>query len=114
LQVGEKLEANSLAVWKQWLLHNHAHRREIWFVFFKKSTGKQKVAYDTAVDEALCFGWIDGQMKSLDSERYALRFSPRKSRGKWSETNRASVRRLVQEGRMTEAGLAVLPADISL
>jgi uncharacterized protein YdeI (YjbR/CyaY-like superfamily) len=114
LQIGETLAVNSPEEWREWLVRNHSHSREIWLVFFKRSSGKQTVAYDVAVEEALCFGWIDGQLKSIDAERYALRFSPRRPRGNWSETNRTIVRRLAREGRMTEAGIAALPPDMSL
>jgi uncharacterized protein YdeI (YjbR/CyaY-like superfamily) len=86
-------------------------KREIWLVSYRKSTGKPSLRYVDAVEEALCFGWIDGLEKTIDSERYALRFSPRRPKSNWTETNKERARRLIAEGRMTEAGFASLPED---
>ena len=85
----------------------------LWLVIYKKHTGTPCVSYDEAVEEALCFGWIDGQIKRLDDNRYAQRFSPRKPGSNWSESNKVRVRRLIAEGQMTPAGLATvtLPLD---
>jgi uncharacterized protein YdeI (YjbR/CyaY-like superfamily) len=69
------------------------------------------MAYGPAVEEAICFGWIDSRMHGVDAESYAVRFSPRRPGGNWTAGNRALARRLFQEGRMTEAGIAALPAD---
>ncbi len=79
-------------------------------IIYKKASGKQTVPYEQLVEVALCYGWIDGMMKGLDAEKYAQRFSPRRKRSSWTEANRAIARRLIEEGRMTEAGLAVLPS----
>lgn len=92
--------------WRAWLEANHATEREIWFVFYKKATKKPSLPYGEAVEEALCFGWVDSIEKSLDGERYALRFTPRKPKSNWSESNKIRVRQLIASGRMTEAGLA--------
>jgi uncharacterized protein YdeI (YjbR/CyaY-like superfamily) len=70
------------------------------------------VSYTEAVEEALCFGWIDSQTRSIDADSYALRFTPRRARSRWSETNQAAVERLAREGRMTSSGLAALPPDL--
>ncbi len=84
---------------------NHASEKEAWLVHYKKHTGKPGIPYEDAVEEALCFGWIDGLLRSIDSERYALRYSPRKRNAIWSESNKKRVERMIEQGRMTQAGL---------
>jgi len=79
---------------------------------YKKATKKPSINYVDAVEEALCFGWIDGLEKSMDAERYALRFSPRRPKSNWTETNKERVRKLIAQGKMTDAGHAVLPPDM--
>jgi uncharacterized protein YdeI (YjbR/CyaY-like superfamily) len=93
--------------WRRWLKKYSARSQEIWLVFYKKASGKPSVSYDHAVEEALCFGWIDGMVKKLDEECYAQRFTPRKPKSAWSKSNIQRVERLVAEGRMTPAGLKV-------
>lgn len=98
------------ASWRAWLARNHSDCPEIWLVFFKKHTGKKSISYDDAVEEALCFGWIDSLIKRLDDDRYLRKFTPRTDTSKWSAANLARIRKLTKAGRMTEAGLAkVLP-----
>lgn len=92
--------------WRTWLERNHATAPEIWLAYFKKHTGKASVTYAESVEEALCFGWIDGIRKRLDEERYAHRFSPRRAGSQWSRVNIERARRLIAEGKMTAAGLA--------
>lgn len=92
--------------WRAWLQANHASAADVWLIFYKKHTGKPSVSLKEAIEEALCFGWIDSVMKSLDDERYMLRFTPRKPKSNWSEYNKQRVRELIAAGRMTEAGLA--------
>jgi len=94
------------AAWRAWLGAHHAHRRDVWLVFFKKSTGRPTVSYEEAVEEALCFGWIDSVIRRVDEDRYAQRFSPRKDDTCWSAKNIARARKMIGEGLMTEAGLA--------
>ncbi len=91
--------------WRAWLEANHSQNVGAWIFIRKKGARGQGMAYDEAVEEALCFGWIDGQMKSVDKEKYALRFSPRKPRSIWSKSNTTRAERLVREGRMAPAGL---------
>jgi uncharacterized protein YdeI (YjbR/CyaY-like superfamily) len=112
LQIGETLEVHSPDDFSAWLAAHGATAREIWLVIYKKASGKQTATYAHLVEVALCYGWIDGLEKSLDAERYALRFTPRRPRSRWSETNRALARRLLAEGRMTAAGRAALPPDL--
>lgn len=90
--------------WRLWLETNHANETEVWLVFLKKHTRKPNLSYNDAVEEALCFGWIDGLKRSIDEDRYTHRFSPRKPDSKWSESNRERVRRLLKTGQMAPAG----------
>lgn len=94
------------AEWRDWLQRHHASAREVWLVYYKKHTGKPTVSYRESVEEALCFGWIDGIRKSIDDERYCHRFSPRKAQSKWSALNIRLARDLIRQGRMAPAGLA--------
>ncbi len=92
--------------WRSWLKKNYSTKSEIWLLFYKQHTGKPRVSYDDALDEALCFGWVDSIVKRVDDERYLRKFTPRKSDSVWSEVNKKRVERLIREGRMAEAGLA--------
>lgn len=93
------------ADWRAWLEAHHATQAGVWLVFFKKATGQPRVDYDEAVEEALCFGWIDSKPNKLDAERSLLWFAPRKAGTGWSRPNEQRVERLIAEGRMAEAGL---------
>jgi uncharacterized protein YdeI (YjbR/CyaY-like superfamily) len=112
VEVGETLLVDTRKAWRAWLARHHQAETEIWLISFKKGTGKRSLDYESAVEEALCYGWIDGQAKTIDAERYATRFTPRRPRSNWSESNRARVRDLLEAGKMTRAGLAILPADL--
>jgi uncharacterized protein YdeI (YjbR/CyaY-like superfamily) len=94
--------------WRTWLQANHAIEKEAWLLINKKHVTGPGVTYDEALDEALCFGWIDGLMRSVDADTFMLRFSPRKARSIWSESNKGRVQRLIEEGRMAAAGLAAV------
>jgi uncharacterized protein YdeI (YjbR/CyaY-like superfamily) len=96
--------------WRTWLEKNHSNEEGIWLKFYKKASGKKTLVYSQALDEALCFGWIDGQAKSLDSEAYLQRFTPRRSKSPWSKINKGHVARLIKEGKMTDAGLKQIEA----
>jgi uncharacterized protein YdeI (YjbR/CyaY-like superfamily) len=98
--------------WRAWLEGNFESCSELWLVFFKKHTGKQSISYDAAVEEALCFGWIDSLIKRLDEDRFARKFTPRTDATKWSASNLKRVEKLKAEGRMTEAGLAKLDPSV--
>jgi uncharacterized protein YdeI (YjbR/CyaY-like superfamily) len=98
------------AAWRQWLAANHARASGVWLVFFKKETGKPRVDYDEAVEEALCFGWVDSKPAKLDAERSMLYFAPRKPRSGWSKPNKDRVERLSAAGLMEPAGLAKVEA----
>lgn len=96
----------SATAFEAWLADEHERSDGIWLCFAKKGSGIASVTYAEAVDLALCYGWIDGQAKSLDESRYLQRFTPRRARSKWSKINCDKVERLVREGRMKPRGLA--------
>ena len=102
--------ARDRRAWRAWLECHHASRREVWLLFYKKHTGRQCITLGEAVEEALCFGWIDGKLRRVDDQRHLLRFTPRRPGSVWAESNKARVRRLTAEGRMTEAGLRLVDA----
>ena len=93
------------AAWRKWLEVNHLHAQEAWLALKKKGAQDASLSLEEAVREALCFGWIDGKLKSLDRARYSLRFSPRKPNSVWSISNVRRVGELISEGLMKEAGL---------
>ena len=92
--------------WRSWLRKNYNKETEIRLVFYKKHTGKPTLSYKESLEEALCFGWIDGLKKRLDDERYTFRFSPRKEKSKWSPANIKLAEKLIKEKRMAKPGLA--------
>ena len=112
MEIGETLLTHSRQEWREWLAQHHLDYREIWLIYYKKTSGKTGITYEESVEEALCFGWIDGTNKGIDQETYAGRFTPRRPKSPWSESNRERVTRLFRQGHMTEAGLAVLPPDL--
>ena len=108
MDVGETLDVRTRAVWRAWLRRNHARKKEIWLVLHLKASGRESLAYNDAVDEALCFGWIDSIVKKVGTLSRAQRFTPRRRGSPVSEMNKARARRLVREGRMTAAGRTAL------
>jgi len=94
--------------WRDWLADHHRAEREIWLVFSKRHTGKARLEYEDAVEEALCFGWIDSTIRRLDGERYAQRFTPRRQRSRWSDLNIARAKRMIAAGLMTPAGAELI------
>lgn len=98
------------AEWRAWLEQNHTRPDGIWFVSYKKASGKPRVEYAEAVEEALCFGWIDSKAGTVDDERSRLWMSPRKPGTGWSRVNKERVERLIAEGRMAPPGLAKIEA----
>lgn len=108
MNVGKTLYVKNRSEWRKWLSENHDKEKEIWLINYRKDSGKVSIPYNDAVEEALCFGWIDSAEKGIDSERSAQRFTPRKPKSQWSQTNKERVRRLIKDGKMIPAGLAVL------
>jgi uncharacterized protein YdeI (YjbR/CyaY-like superfamily) len=95
----------SRAEWREWLLANHLRTTGVWLVSYKKATGKPRFEYDDAVEEALCFGWVDSKPKKLDEERTLLWFAPRRTGTGWSRPNKMRIERMTQAGLMVEAGI---------
>ena len=108
MKVTRTLYVHRVADWRAWLRKHHKTSREIWLIYYRKSSGKPRISYNDSVDEALCFGWIDSIQKKIDEERLAQRFSPRRPGSNVSEMNKARARRLVREKRMTPAGLKAI------
>jgi uncharacterized protein YdeI (YjbR/CyaY-like superfamily) len=111
MDVRETLSLDDPKAFRRWLQKYHQTKIEIWLIFYKKSSGRQTLTIAQAVDEAICFGWIQSRLKPLDAQRFAVRFSPRRKGSYWSLPNLKRVRRLSAQGRMTESGRAVLPPD---
>jgi uncharacterized protein YdeI (YjbR/CyaY-like superfamily) len=112
MEIGETLYVTNRDDFRKWLIQNHQAKKEIWLIQYKKATKKPSINYVEAVEEAICFGWIDGFEKGMDPERFATRFSPRREKSNWTNTNKDRARRMIAEGRMTPAGRAKLPADV--
>jgi uncharacterized protein YdeI (YjbR/CyaY-like superfamily) len=110
MAAGEELHVVERNAWRAWLKKHGAKTREVWLVFDKKHTGRPVLDYGAAVEEALCFGWIDGMLKRLDDERYARRFTPRRDGSQWSKLNKERAKRMIDAGLMTEVGLAKVKA----
>lgn len=105
-----QLTFKTRSAWRTWLRQHHRTATEAWVVLFKKHSGRGGVTYEAAVEEALCFGWIDGQLRRINDVKHMLRFSPRRSNSVWAPSNIKRVRRLIKAGRMTPAGLALFRA----
>ena len=107
------LGVRTIQAWRKWLEAHHATEAEIWLVFYKRHTGKASIAYQDALDEALCFGWVDSLVKRLDDDRYARKFTPRKADSRWSAINRRRYAELKAAGRLAAPGIARAPTKRS-
>lgn len=105
MKLGETLYVTNRKQWRAWLAKHHKSKREIWLVYYRKATGKARIPYNDAVEEALCYGWIDSTNKTIDAESTAQRFSPRRKGSPLSPMNQERVRRLIAKKKMTRAGL---------
>lgn len=105
MKLGKTLYLTHRREWRAWLRENHAREREIWLIYYKKHSGQPRIPYNDAVEEALCYGWIDSTVQRMDEDRTAQRFSPRRPRSFLSETNKERVRRLIRAKKMTRHGL---------
>lgn len=103
------VDVRSRRAWRAWLAKHHATVSKVWLVFHKTHTGTPSIDYDAAVEEALCFGWVDSLIKRLDEDRYARKFTPRKADSKWSPSNRRRYAQLKAAGRLAAAGKARQP-----
>ncbi len=108
MEIGKTLYVTDRTQWRRWLEDNHDSEPEVWLIFYRKNSGKPSIPYSDAVEEALCFGWIDSIVKKHGEHSSAQRFSPRKPKSKWSEMNLERVRRLREQGKMAPAGLAAV------
>jgi uncharacterized protein YdeI (YjbR/CyaY-like superfamily) len=106
----ESFHPKSKAEWRRWLKANHESARRVWVILTKKGATTPGVLYEDAVEEALCFGWIDSRTIAADADRYMLQMTPRKPGSVWSKSNKQRVKQLIQDGRMTAAGLAKIEA----
>jgi uncharacterized protein YdeI (YjbR/CyaY-like superfamily) len=105
-----EIHPKSRKEWRQWLQKNHNKEQAVWVVYYKKSSATPSMQWSEAVDEALCFGWIDGRRRPIDEETFVQYFSKRKRGGTWSKINKEKVERLIAEGLMMAAGLEVIAA----
>ncbi len=103
-----EIQFDDRSAWRAWLQANHATARGVWLVTWRPSSGRVGLDYEAAIEEALCFGWVDSTGGRVDDERGKLYFAPRKSRSAWAGSNKARVERLIRDGRMRPAGLAAI------
>lgn len=96
------------AEWREWLDKHHATESEIWLIYYKKHSEYESIQYEEAVEEALCYGWIDSKVKRIDSEKFMQKYTPRQVKSNWSKSNKKRVERLIEEGRMTQAGITMV------
>jgi uncharacterized protein YdeI (YjbR/CyaY-like superfamily) len=108
MDIGNKVYLSDRADWRKWLSENYDKEKEIWLVFPKKASGKPRIQYNDAVEEALCFGWIDSTAKRIDQNSYAQRFSPRNPKTPYSEANKQRLRQLIKAGLVLPSVEAVV------
>ncbi|HET7305308.1 MAG TPA: YdeI/OmpD-associated family protein [Segeticoccus sp.] len=96
--------------WRAWLVEHHQQESEVWLGYWRKHTGRPTLSWDEAVEEALCFGWIDGRRQGIDEERHQQRFTPRKAGSTWSNVNVRRMQQLIEQGRAAPAGVAAYEA----
>ena len=104
----EQVHAETRDAWRAWLEAHHGRSAGVWLVAWKKHTGRPGIPYDEAVEEAMCFGWVDSRPRRIDDDRTALWFSPRRRGSAWSRSNKERVARMEAAGRMTDAGRAAV------
>src|SRR5262245_30708857 len=106
MKITKTLDVPNRKAWREWLKKNYKIEKEIWLVYYRKQAGKPRISYNDAVEEALCFGWIDSTVKKLDAERFVQKFSPRKPKSGYSQPNKERFRRLVEQGKVRKDVLA--------
>lgn len=122
MKITKTLYVPDRKTWREWLRKNSRKEKEIWLVYYRKNAGKPRIPYNDAVEEALCFGWIDSTVKKLDKERFVQRYSPRNPRSEYSQTNKERLQKLIAKSRVQKVVLAsmgditpenyIFPADI--
>lgn len=105
METGKVTYFKTPAALRKWFEKNHSKKPELWIGYYKKASGKESVTYKQALDEALCFGWIDGIVKGIDEDKYCQRWTPRRATSIWSAVNINKVKALIESGKMTPAGL---------
>lgn len=108
MKVNKTLYVTDRKAWREWLAEHYASEKEVWLLYAKKATGKPRILYNDAVEEALCFGWIDSITKRIDETFYAQRFSPRNPRSRYSQANKERLAKLVKQGKVIESVQATL------
>ena len=98
--------------WRSWLQRNQISEKGVWLVYYKKHTEKPSISYEDAVEEAICFGWIDGQIKRIDDDRYMQRYTPRRPKSHWSAINIERAKKVIKQGHMTREGLRIFQNGI--
>jgi uncharacterized protein YdeI (YjbR/CyaY-like superfamily) len=114
VKIGRKLYVTNAKSWRAWLIKNHANAREVWLIYYKAGSGKPRISYNDAVEQALCFGWIDSTTKPIDAKRFAQRFSPRRDPTNWSQHNIERMHRMIASRQMTPTGLAAYKYRVPL
>jgi uncharacterized protein YdeI (YjbR/CyaY-like superfamily) len=112
VKITKTFYAPNRKAWREWLRKHAKAEKEVWLIYYRKQSGKARIGYNDAVEEALCFGWIDSTVKTVDAERIAQRFSPRKPNSPYSQTNKERLRRLIGQGKVSKAALKKL-GDVS-
>lgn len=112
MRITKTLHVTDRKGWRSWLAKHHESESEIWLIYYKKISGKPRIPYDDAVEEAICFGWIDSTVKKIDKERYCQRYTPRNPRSMWSDANIIRLKKMLDNGSMTQAGLAKVPSEV--
>ncbi len=111
MEIGETLYVKNRKEWHKWLKKNHAKTSHVWLVYCNQASGKPTISYEDSMEEALCFGWIDGIIKKIDADSYTRRFTPRKPGSAWSEINVERYGRAKKSGLLTEAGIRAFGDD---
>jgi uncharacterized protein YdeI (YjbR/CyaY-like superfamily) len=106
----KKTYPKNVAEWRSWLVSNHDLESEIWLVYYRKGTGRETIAYEESVQQALCFGWVDSIIKKIDDVSYARKFTPRKEDSNWSPSNIQRVGKMIASGQMTPHGMRLVEA----
>ncbi len=110
MKITETLYVKSGEEWRNWLSEHHQNKKEIWLIFYKKAIEKSSISYNDSVEEAICFGWIDGIKKRKDNEKFTHRFTPRNEKSVWSIVNKRIAEKMINKGRMTDVGLTKIEA----
>jgi uncharacterized protein YdeI (YjbR/CyaY-like superfamily) len=110
VEITETFFAEDRVHWREWLDKYHSKKSEVWLIIYKKHVKEDCVSYDEAVEEALCFGWIDGTLKRIDDREHAIRFTPRRKNSIWSESNLERINRMINEKKVTPPGLEIFNA----